>query len=88
MTRHARVRAQQRGISPQVIDWLLDYGNVHHDRGGTRRVYFDKKTRRRIRRDIDATLLRRHEHGLDAYAVLGADGHLITVGYRYRRFRH
>ena len=35
---HARVRMQQRGISPTALELLLDYGHEVHDHRGCRIV--------------------------------------------------
>ena len=34
VTRHARARMQQRGIRPEVLEALLDYGREVHAGGG------------------------------------------------------
>ena len=41
LTAHARARMQQRGISPAVLDALLDFGRELHDHRGCRIVRFD-----------------------------------------------
>ena len=82
-SRHARVRLQQRGISPAALDRLLAYGSEIHDHHGAVTVFFDKAARRRLERDAGtrkeiARLLR-------LYAVLGGDGEIVTAGHRFRR---
>ena len=73
LTPHARVRMQQRGIREAALDALLEYGAARylHFRG-REIVFFDKKAR-------VAERLKR------TYAIVGADGIVITVGHRYRR---
>ena len=82
VTAHARVRMQQRGISPAALDVLLDYGREVHDHRGCRIVRFDKRSRRRAARELRADLFRRIERHLGAYAVIGPDDAVVTVGHR------
>ena len=71
-TAHARARMQQRGIPPRAIEALLDDGRSAPAGRGCEVLFFDKAAggRKRFAR---------------AYAVLGRDGAVITVGHRYRR---
>lgn len=75
LTAHARARMQQRGIAPEALEELLDLGREAFDhRGHAIIVYFGADERRRLGR-------RRAR----LYAVLSADGQVITVGWRRRR---
>ena len=82
LTTHARVRMQQRGISPAVLDVLLAYGREAHDHRGCRIVQFDKRSRRRAARELGGEFFRRIERHLGAYAVIGPDDAVVTVGHR------
>lgn len=76
-TDHARARMQQRGIRPDAIEALLDYGCARHlHSDGRELLFFDKKARARLAK---ASLRR-------TYAIL-AGGTVITVGHRYRRVK-
>ena len=75
LTRHAQVRMQQRGIDATVLDDLLAYGRAVHDHHGAEIVFFDYAARRRLGKR------------LAAYAVIGPDGEVRTVGHRFRRIR-
>jgi hypothetical protein len=89
LTRHARVRAQQRGIPP-LIDALLDaYGHEQYDGHGGVIRYFDKKSRRQMERDFGREPVRRLLPGWSkAYKVDSAsDGKTITTGIRLTRIR-
>jgi hypothetical protein len=86
LTTHARARMQQRGIPIAALDVLLDYGSEAHDHRGCRIVHFDKRSRRRAARELGDPLFRRVERYLDAYAVVGPDDAVLTVGHRRRRF--
>ena len=82
LSEHARVRMQQRGIPPTALEILLDYGHEVHDHRGCRIVRFDKRSRRRAARELGADRFRRIERHLGAYAVLGPDDAVVTVGHR------
>src|SRR6185437_11357268 len=82
LTEHARARMQQRGISPAALELLLDYGHEQHDHRGCRIVRFDKRSRRRVLREIGRDAFRRVERWLDAYAVVAEDDAVVTVGHR------
>ena len=84
VTNHARARMQQRGIRPEVLDALLDFGREAHVEGGRDIVYFDKKARARLVK-ANAVAARDAERLCKSYAILGSDGAVITVGHRYRR---
>jgi hypothetical protein len=88
LTRHARARLQQRGIPSEVLERLLDFGKEEHDHRGGRIVYFDRAARTQLQRAVDSVTYKRIEHHLDAYAVLGGAGEVITVGHRIHRINH
>lgn len=84
-TRHANTRAQQRGIPP-MIDWLLDlYGHEEYDHRGAIVLYFSKKSRQKMEREIGKRPLARLSEWLDAYKVLSTDGLTVTLGHRTKR---
>ena len=85
LTQHAQTRMQQRGIRPTTLNTLLDYGAYSHDHRGATIVYFDKKAKRRLLRDSGREVYRVMEKQLNAYAVVGIDGAVVTVGHRDKR---
>lgn len=85
ITHHAQARLQQRGIPPVVVESLLDFGCQAHDHRGGTILFFDHKARTKLRRQIASDSYKRIESHLDAYAVLGADGAIVTVGHRTQR---
>jgi len=88
MSKHAAKRSQQRAIAPMVIDLLLQFGSTEKAGDGASRVFFDKAARRRLDAYAGplAPLLRQH---LDLYAVMAANGNVITVAHRLERIhRH
>ncbi len=87
MTRHAVARQQQRAVPSLVTSLLLDYGTSMRN-GGVDVVYLDKHGRRRLREAIGGGRnLALIERWLNTYAVLGADGAVVTVARRRRRLR-
>lgn len=80
-TQHARARLQQRGIPQGLVSELLDFGQETHDHRGTSIVYFNRQARERLRRACGDEEYRRIESHLNAYAVIGRQGQIITVGY-------
>jgi hypothetical protein len=87
LSRHACVRMQQRGIPRAVVERLLDFGAVQHDHRGAVIVYFDKRSRRRLARAEGRAAAYTLERWRNAYAVVTADGAVVTVGRRDKRVR-
>ncbi len=83
LSKHAKIRMQQRGIAAPVIDWLLAYGEVDHQRGA-QLYYFNGKSRRALERDIGQRRFRRHEKAMNTFLVCTAD-RIVTVGHLYQR---
>ena len=85
VTAHARARMQQRGIRPDALEALLDFGSARHLHSkGRELVFFDKKARSRLAK-ADPAAAREAEQLRRTYAIVGPDGTVITVGHRYRR---
>lgn len=84
-TRHATVRAQQRGIPP-LVDQLLDlYGQEEHDGHGAVVLFLSKTSIRSMERDLGRRPVARLAEWFDAYKVKSNDGSTITIGHRTRR---
>ena len=89
LTEHARIRMQQRGIPSAALEILLDFGREAHDhRRGCRVVFFDKRCRRKLAGMLGRKAVRSVERYLDAYAIVGPDDAVVTVGHRCRKFEH
>lgn len=84
-SRHAVTRAQQRGIPPLIVEWLIAYGEEQPANRGARVVYFTKRSRKRIAQDNGDLIVRRLLGLLNAYAVIASDGQLITCGHRIKK---
>ena len=83
-TTHATQRAQQRGVPPLLMTWLLDYGEESFDGHGGVVRYFSPRAIRRLERDVGHAPLRRLSEYLRCYLVQDSrNGVVITVGKRY-----
>jgi Domain of unknown function (DUF4258) len=87
LTEHARARMQQRGITRDALELLLDFGRETHDHRGCTIVRFDKRSRRHVLRALGPEALRRMERYFNAYAVVAEDDAVVTVGHRLRSTR-
>jgi hypothetical protein len=83
VTRHAQARMQQRGIRPDAVECLLEYGREAFDHRGGVVLYFDRAARRRLARAAPGA--KNLERLARCYAVLSGEGAVLTVGHRYRR---
>jgi hypothetical protein len=83
---HAQARMQQRAVSAEALERLLDFGSVKHLARDNDIVFFDKKTKKRLAK-TDKALAREADRLVRTYAVLGENGIVITVGHRYRQVR-
>lgn len=86
-TRHADIRAQQRGIPPMVGQLLDLYGQEEHDGHGGVILYLNKISIRNMERDLGSRPVARLSEWLNAYKVQSSDGNTITIGHRSRRIR-
>ena len=87
-TKHAAVRAQQRGIPP-LVDRLLDeFGEEEHDGHGFIRLFFSHRSIRAMERSLGRQPVGLLERYLHAYKIEScADGATITKGWRTCRIR-
>lgn len=87
-SKHASVRAQQRGVPPFIIELLDRYGQCQYDGQGAVIQYFNKQSLRDMERDLGRKPVSRLAEWHNAYKVLSTnDGCTITVGRRHRRIR-
>ena len=87
LSNHARVRMQQRGIPRKAVDLLAAYGQIDHQRG-SELFYFNKESRRALKRDLGRRSLRGYSKCLGTYMVCVGET-IATVGHRYQRIiRH
>ena len=86
-SKHADIRAQQRGIPPLIQNWLLDYGEQNYDGRGAMTRYFTTSSIRKMERDFGREPVRRLSEFLRCYLVEDKNGMVITVGKRYANTR-
>lgn len=84
-SRHALKRMQQRSVSRNAIDIIMDFGHSARSHRAER-LYFTKTSRRRLNSALGDDA-KHYDRFLNMYLVLGDDGSVITVGHRTRRFR-
>lgn len=86
-TAHASVRCQQRGVSPLVVDLLLQFGRRVHDHRGAEIVFFDRRSKKEVESYTGGSIGKLSEQ-MDSYVVV-SDGRVITAGVRHKRInRH
>lgn len=81
---HARKRIQQRAIPPLLIDLLRKFGTCQSAGDSTSKLFFDKASRRQVHA-YAGPLARLLDEHLDVYAVIAADGTVVTVARRLER---
>lgn len=88
MTNHASKRCQQRGIPPLVVDWLLAYGEEQYDHNGAVTRYFDKRSKRDLKRQVGSNVFKKFGEYMNCYLVESVpDGGVITAGHLRRRIK-
>ncbi len=85
ITQHAAIRMQQRGIREKTLDCLLKFGSRTHSDRGCFIMFFDKQARKRLQKIADSNLYKYLQSQLDAYAIVTAQGEVLTVGHRFKR---
>lgn len=82
-TRHADIRAQQRGVPPLISRWLDEYGHEEYDGHGVIQVLFTKESIRAMERDFGREPVRQMERYFNCYKVVSShDGATLTMGHR------
>ena len=84
ITKHARIRLQQRGIPYDALGIVLRYGSYQHVKGG-KTYYMDKFAHQRARRSPERDLYRKLADRLSFYVIVSDNGHIITVAHSHRR---
>ena len=86
-TEHAKIRMQQRAISQEMLDTLMDYGKTRFNGNGTEIVTFPKAAVKRLKASLPKKIYVAMERHLNIYAVISAAGDLVTTGYRTRKLK-
>ena len=88
LSKHARIRQQQRGIKDETIDLLFKYGKFKRQKGGTGILVFPRKAK--------SSIEKKHlkiKNIKNAYIIITVKGtrvtkknsDVITVGHRYKK---
>ncbi len=85
LTAHAEVRMQQRGVGRELLECLLEYGARQYDHKGCEIVFVTDGCLDAIARYESQHLWEQMVAARSVYAVVNADGCVVTMGHRYRR---
>lgn len=89
LTHHAEARAQQRGLPPYMLDFLMSYGTEVAVLGGGTKYIFDGQATRRFERELgrDHLMVQVIERLKKAFVIVATDGAVITAGWRTKPTR-
>lgn len=88
-SKHAQVRAQQRGITVRIDELLDQFGSHQHDHHGAEIIFFDRSAREKAQRNLGTRVIAKLESKLfKCYKVVSVyTGETITTGLRNRRIK-
>ena len=87
VSHHAQIRMQQRAITADMLESLLDFGQVKFNGQGTEILTFPKKIVKNLKKELNHKVFMKIERHLNLYAIMSSDGELITTGYRTKRLK-
>jgi hypothetical protein len=87
VSHHAQIRMQQRAITADMLESLLDFGQVKFNVQGTEILTFPKKVVKHLKKELNHKVFMKIERHLNLYAIMSSDGELITTGYRTKRLK-
>jgi hypothetical protein len=87
VSHHAKIRMQQRAISADMLESLLDFGQVKFNGQGTEILTFPKKVVKNLKKELNHKVFMKIERHLNLYAIMSSGGELITTGYRTKRLK-
>ena len=87
VSHHAQIRMQQRAITADMLESLLDFGQVKFNGQGTEILTFPKKVVKHLKKELNHKVFMKIERHLNLYAIMSSDGELITAGYRTKRLK-
>ena len=87
VSHHAQIRMQQRAITADMLEILLDFGQVKFNGQGTEILTFPKKVVKHLKKELNHKVFMKIERHLNLYAIMSSDGELITTGYRTKRLK-
>lgn len=87
-TKHANLRAQQRGISHETEKLLHQYGEKKSAPGGCILKFFSKKSMQRIEKDYGHFFVAKNHEKFKTYLIESREDHgVITLGKLYKKQR-
>jgi hypothetical protein len=87
VSHHAQIRMQQRAITADMLESLLNFGQVKFNGQGTEILTFPKKVVKHLKKELNHKVFMKIERHLNLYAIMSSDGELITTGYRTKRLK-
>jgi hypothetical protein len=87
VSHHAQIRMQQRAITADMLESLLDFGQVKFNGQGTEILTFPKKVVKHLKKELNHKVFMKIERHLNLYAIMSSGGELITTGYRTKRLK-
>ena len=87
VSHHAQIRMQQRAITADMLESILDFGQVKFNGQGTEILTFPKKVVKHLKKELNHKVFMKIERHLNLYAIMSSDGELITTGYRTKRLK-
>jgi hypothetical protein len=87
VSHHAQIRMQQRAITADMLESLLNFGQVKFNGQGTEILTFPKKVVKNLKKELNHKVFMKIERHLNLYAIMSSDGELITTGYRTKRLK-
>ena len=87
-TKHAEIRAQQRGINYGIEYLLQTYGDTKPAPKGCVMRYFSKKAIREMESDLGHFFIAKNHENLRSYLIETRDDHaIVTMGKLYQNQR-
>jgi hypothetical protein len=86
---HAAMRASQRAVGDELLDFLMLYGEVREQKGGCYLLSIENHEKKRLQRALKK-LQRTLDNPAPMTAVVGDDGRIVTLAREIRsaRFEH
>ena len=88
LTFHAEKRMQQRGINTAILEYLDEFGCYLEKGSKGSIVFFDKRAKNLLRKELSRREFARIERKLNTYYIVSNEGSVITVGHRTKPIRH
>ncbi len=87
-TRHAQVRAQQRGVHPEIENLLHRYGEKRHAPNGCLIKFFSKNSLTNIKASFGTAFLAKNHENFRTYLIESKDdGSIVTFGKLFEKQR-